>query len=556
MGHNDETALKDDEPGALEINPEQLADFGEDGLLVIDKNRRVHFANLVIRQRLSPDKQDFLGKNCYETFENRDTPCAYPLWKCPLNKVLRSGNPARIIHLDYSPRAYTVPKRYVEIVMYPLRDSEGRINGFTETRRDVTAERGLESYILRQHHHMQALNRISSAVSGLWDLDAILKVSLDGVLEIIDGTIGGILLLEKESQTLRYQVNRGLSAAYVEQVKLNLGEGIAGRVAESGTPTLVEDISKDPRTAYSDLISTEGLKGFASVPLKSKEEVVGVMNVASHETGQFGTDDLYLLDSIGYQVGTAIEQAKLYQRLDRARERYKALLQYSLTAQEEARKRIARELHDETSQVITSLTLNIQALRSMAEARGINDEEFTNMFDRTQRMATYAGQEIVRMMKELRPTLLDELGMAAAINRYARDTLEPLGIEVETEFAGAEKHKAPPEVEVTLFRISQGIIGNIREHSQAKRVYIKLEITKDDCTMSIRDDGKGFDPSKIIKVDKSGRGAGLFIMKERAQLVGGTGSVNSKPGKGTEFIVRVPLRQEDMVDGHDESFDS
>ncbi len=556
MGHKGKEALKDDEPGALAINPEQLADFGEDGLLVVDKDRRVRFANMVMRQRLSPDKQDFVGKHCYEAFENRDTPCAYPLWKCPLNKVLQSGNPARIIHLDYSPGNHAAPKRYVEIVMYPLLDDEGKINGFTETRRDVSAERGLESYILRQHHHLQALNRISSAVSGLWDLDAILKVSLDGVLEIIDGTIGGILLLETESETLRYQVHRGLSAAYVEQVKLNLGEGIAGRVAESGTAILVEDISRDPRTAYSDLISTEGLKGFASVPLKSKEKVVGVMNVASHETGQFGTDDLYLLDSIGYQVGTAIEQAKLYQRLARARERYKTLLQHSLTAQEEARKRIARELHDETSQVITSLTLNIQALRSMSESRGIADEEFTNMFDRTQRMATYAGQEIVRMMKELRPTLLDELGMASAINRYARDTLEPLGIEVETEFIGAEKHAAPPEVEVTLFRISQGIIGNIREHSEAKHVHIKLEVTKNDCTMQIRDDGKGFDPSKITRVDKSGRGAGLFIMKERAQLVGGTGSINSKPGKGTEITVKVPLHQEDMVNGHDESSNS
>ncbi len=556
MGHEGKAALKDNEPGTLKINLERIADFGEDGLLVIDKDYRIHFANLVMRQRRGLEPRDFLGKRCYETFENRDTPCAYPLWKCPLNKVLQRGNPARIIHLDYSPGAYTAPKRYVEIVMYPLRDSEGNINGFTETRRDVTAERGLESYILRQHHHLQALNRISSAVSGLWDLDAILKVSLDGVLEIIDGTIGGILLLEKGSQTLRYQVHRGLSAAYVEQVKLNLGEGIAGRVAESGTPTLVDDVSRDPRTAYSDLISTEGLKGFASVPLKSKEEVVGVMNVASHEPGQFGADDLYLLDSIGCQVGTAIEQAKLYQRLDLARERYKALLQHSLTSQEEARKRIARELHDETSQVITSLTLNIQALRSMLEVRGTLDDELVNMFDKTQRMATYAGQEIVRMMKELRPTLLDELGMAAAINRYARDTLEPLDIKVETEFIGLEEYPAPSEIEVTLFRISQGIIGNIREHSQAKRVYIKLEITKDDCTMSIRDDGKGFDPSKITKVDKSGRGAGLFIMRERAQLVGGTGSVNSSPGKGTEVVVSVPLRQEDMVYGHDESSDS
>jgi len=284
--------------------------------------------------------------------------------------------------------------------------------------------------------------------------------------------------------------------------------------------------------------------------------VVGVMNVASHEPGQFGADDLYLLDSIGYQVGTAVEQAKLYQRLDRARERYKELLQHSLTSQEEARKRIARELHDETSQVITSLKLTLQALRSMTESRGIDDAEFMDMFDRSQRMATHAGQEIVRMMKELRPTLLDELGMAAAINRYARDTLEPRGIEVEVEFDGVQDHAVPSEVEVTLFRISQGVIGNVREHAEAKHVHIKLEVTESDCTMTISDDGKGFDPGKITKVDKSGRGVGLFIMKERANLVGGTGSVDSRLGKGTRVMVKVPLRQEDMVNGQNERSDS
>ncbi len=535
--------------GSLSIDLERIADFGEDALLVIDRDYRVHFANLVMRQRLVTDDEAFLEKRCYEAFEGRKSPCTYPLWKCPLTRVLNTGNPVRIIHVDYSPLTHTAPKRYVELIMYPLRDSEGNINGFTEIRRDVTAERGLESYMLRQHHHLQALNRISSAVSGLWDLDEILRVSLDGVLEIIDGTIGGILLLDEETRKLRYRVHRGLSEAYVRQIQLSPGEGIAGRVAQSGTPTLVEDISRDPRTANPDLITTEGLKGFASVPLKAKDNVVGVMNVASHEPGQFGTDDLYLLDSIGYQVGTAIEQARLYHQLDRAKERYRSLLQYSLTAQEEAQKRIARELHDETSQVITSLTLNIQALRSMVEAEGMLGPRFVTIFDRTQNMAAHAGSELSRMMKKLRPTLLDELGMASAINRYARDTLEPLGIDVKTRFAGIEDHSVPPEVEVTMFRISQGVIGNIREHSEAKNIRIELEVTERDCKLAISDDGKGFDPERVIQINRKGKGAGLLIIKERANLVGGAATIDSAPDQGTCITIRIPLGQEEMVYG-------
>ncbi|MFO8009631.1 MAG: PAS domain-containing protein [Dehalococcoidia bacterium] len=175
MNHNVKQPKTDLESGSPGIDLERIADFGEDGLLVIDRDYRVHFANLVMRQRLVLDACDFLEKRCYEAFEGRKSPCTYPLWKCPLTRVLHTGNPARIIHVDHPPVAHTVPGRYVEVIMYPLRDMEGNINGFTEIRRDVTAERGLESYMLRQHHHLQALNRISSAVSGLWDLDEILR---------------------------------------------------------------------------------------------------------------------------------------------------------------------------------------------------------------------------------------------------------------------------------------------------------------------------------------------------------------------------------------------
>ena len=545
MGQKEEVTQQAAESKKLGIALQSIADLVDDGLLAIDREYRVWFANRVMQQRLPQDDQALQGKRCYEVFESRDSPCHSPLWDCPLAKVLQSGSPT-IIYPKYPPGTDAASKRYIKITMGPLRDSRGNINAVLEIRRDISAERELERHIVRGHHHLQALDRISSAVSGLWDLDAILKVSLDATLEIIDGTIGGILLLEEERQRLRYQVYRGLSAKYAEQMQMSLGEGIAGRVAQSGEPILLEDISQDPRTAYPDLVSTAGLKGFASVPLKAKEKVVGVMNIASHAPGQFGADDLYLLDSIGCQVGTAIEQARLYQRLAQGRERYQALLQHALTAQEEERKRIARELHDETSQVITSLTLNLQALSSIAEMRGITDADFVGMLKRTQSLAIYAGNEIVRLMKELRPTLLDELGLPAAVNRYARDTLESQGIEVEAESRGIYE-RVPSEVEVTLFRIAQGAIGNILEHSAAKHANIKLECNDRECVLRIEDDGKGFDVSKITRVDPSGRGAGVLTMKERASLVGGRCNIKSMRGKGTEVMVRVPLR-EDMAD--------
>lgn len=455
-------------------------------------------------------------------------------------EVLESGDPAVIVAPDSALNKEAESNRYVKIILYPLKDSQGNIDAIAELRKDVTVEKELENQILRRHHHLHALNRISSATSGLWDLDAILNIALDTVLEIINATTGGILLLHGQTQKLSYRVYRGLSAKYVEQMEMSLGEGVAGKVAETGEPIVLENISRDRRAAHPDLVSTEGLGGFISVPLKAKDRVLGVMNIASHVPGKFSADDMFLLNSIGCQLGTAIEQARLYERLERGKERYQTLLQHALTAQEDERKRIARELHDETAQAITSLTLSLQAIIGMAEMRGVKDVEFMEKLRTTHSYAVHAGTEIVRLMKELRPTLLDELGLPAAIHRYAKDTLQTQGINVSAEFIGTEQ-RFRPEIEVSLYRIAQGAIGNILEHSEAKNVSIKLECDDKECALYVQDDGKGFEIKKLTRVERSGRGAGLFTMRERTNLLGGVGYVESKPGEGTTVIAKVPL---------------
>jgi len=553
MGQKKAAIQRTGENASLDMNLQDVMDGIEDKFFVIDREYRVNFANLAMRQSL-PESKPLIGKRCYEVFEGRNNPCSSPLWKCPLAKVLQSGNQTTIISPDHAFSSETISNRYVKITLYPLRDSQGDINAFAELRKDVTAERELENQILRRHHHLHALNRISSATSGLWDLDAILNIALDTVLEIIGATTGGILLLHEQTQMLSYRVYRGLSAKYVEQVKMRLGEGVAGRVAQTGEPVVLEDISRDPRVAYPDLVSTEGLRGFVSVPLKAKDEVVGVMNVAAHMPGQFSAEDMYLLNSIGCQLGTAIEQARLYQRLELGRERYQTLLQHALTAQEEERKRIARELHDETSQALTSLTLNLQAAITKAETDGVVEADFIGKLQKIQSLAVHTQNEISKLMKELRPTLLDELGLPAAISRYAKDSLESLGTKVSTEFEGVEE-RLPAEVEVTLFRIAQGMLGNILEHAEAKNVSIRLECNASECVLDIKDDGKGFDVSKITRVDKGGRGAGLFTMKERARLVGGGCSIKSRLGKGTRIVVKVPVKGF-MADAEDKSINS
>jgi len=127
----------------------------------------------------------------------------------------------------------------------------------------------------KHYHDLVALSRVSAAISGLHDLDAILRIGLDNVLGIMDGTVGGIMLLDESSETLSYKVYHGLSAKYAEEMRLKLGEGVAGKVVQSGRAVLLGDISSEPDAARIDLVSSEGLRAFISVPLRAKDNVLG-----------------------------------------------------------------------------------------------------------------------------------------------------------------------------------------------------------------------------------------------------------------------------------------
>src|SRR4030043_1258218 len=176
----------------------------------------------------------------------------------------------------------------------------------------------------KHYNDLVALSRVSAAISGLQDLDTILKIGLDNVLNIINGTGGGIMLLDESSQTLSYRVHHGLSDKYAQEMHLKLGEGIAGKVGQSARAVLLEDISSEPDAARLDLIGSEGLRAFVSVPLRAKDNVLGVMNVASHVPHRFTKEDVHLLHTIGDQLGIAIEQAILHERLRKARERLRS----------------------------------------------------------------------------------------------------------------------------------------------------------------------------------------------------------------------------------------
>jgi len=410
-----------------------------------------------------------------------------------------------------------------------------KLNNTDSRRSGAKAEKGPSELLV--------LSRISAALSGLGDLDAILGVGLDSTLDIMNGTIGEILLINENTNELSHLVHRGLSKEFVENVRLSLGEGITGNVAQSGKAILLEDISSDPRVAHRELVMAEGLKAFICVPLRARDKVLGVLNVASRMPRHFTTSDMHLLYAIGDQLGIAIEHAKLYERLRKARERLRKLARQNLVAEEDERRRIARELHDETSQSLSGIALQLQALIEMSAISGKQEPEFVGGLKKVQSLTVQVHKEVSRLISNLHPALLDTLGLVPAVRQHAETRLQPLEINITVETRGTEM-RFPPEVEAAFFRFIQGAVGNIAQHSKAKNATIVLEYKPDEFLLTISDDGQGFNVSEITDVEESGRGRGLFSMRERVGFMGGTSGIESEIGKGTTVWARVPIGQE------------
>ncbi len=208
-----------------------------------------------------------------------------------------------------------------------------------------------------------------------------------------------------------------------------------------------------------------------------------------------------------------------------------------LRAQEDERKRIARELHDDTSGSLARILLNLQMCEDTAPA-GWTDLRAKLRATRT--LSEQTLENVRKMIFDLRPALLDDLGLAAAIRWYAKTNLEPSGIQTQFELPSAVR--GSPIIETALFRIAQEAINNIVRHARARHVTIHLSQTTTHWTLSVRDDGQGFDPTTLSAALTEQRW-GLFGVRERVTLLGGTCQVDSSAGKGTQLQIEIPIEK-------------
>jgi signal transduction histidine kinase len=222
--------------------------------------------------------------------------------------------------------------------------------------------------------------------------------------------------------------------------------------------------------------------------------------------------------------------------LRESQEQLRALSRRLVEVQELERRRLSSELHDRVGQNLTALSINLDILKARVAAAG--DEEVAARLDDSQHLLGATADTIDNVMSELRPPMLDDYGLHAALNWHARDFAKRTGISVAAR--GDEAGARPqPEIEITLFRIAQEALNNVAKHAHAEHVTIVLEFREHECIMSVADDGCGFAAARSAGSNKR-QGVGMVTMRERAQAVGGSFEVRAAPGGGTQIIVRIP----------------
>ena len=367
---------------------------------------------------------------------------------------------------------------------------------------------------------LESLNEVGNALATETDLDRLLDLIARRLRELLGARLVTVLLPHGRME-LRFAAVVGESEELLGRTVMR-DSSKAGRVFERGRSERVDSVLEDPEVDQG-VMREFGARSGLWVPLSAHGRTIGVLE-AHDKLGadaRFSDQDLRLAESFATRASVAVD---LSQRM--ARDSFARVVE----AQEVERRRLARELHDETGQALTSILLG---LRSLEDTVGGGPGAAAVAELRELVVATL--QDVRRLAVELRPKVLDDFGLVPALERLTASFAET-SLDVRFE-SGLGDERLPPEAETVLFRIAQEALTNIVKHARAHSASIVLARKPNAAVVVVEDDGAGFDPESTRE-----GGVGLVGMRERVALVGGRLQVESSPGAGTSVVAEVPLQ--------------
>jgi signal transduction histidine kinase len=369
---------------------------------------------------------------------------------------------------------------------------------------------------------LESLNEIGGALVSELELPRLLALIARRLRDLIGARLVTIALPAGDDLRLE-AADAEEGAESLIGTRLPRRASKAGRVLERGHSERVDSLLEDPEVDQ-DSVRLFGARTGLYVPLMLRDVPIGVL-VAHDKLGRdqrFNSSDLRLAEQFADRAAIAVDLSRRVAR---------DALRRIVRGQELERRRLARELHDETGQALTSILLGLRAVEDAG-----NSDDLRQAASDLRELVVATLQDVRRLAVQLRPKALDDFGLVPALERLVQTFSESTDIRVALE-AQLGDERLPPEVETTLYRIVQEALTNIVKHAEAANVSILLVRAKGSATLVIEDDGQGFDPDKTRE-----GGLGLVGMRERAELHEGRLRIESAPGgEGATLVIEVPL---------------
>ncbi len=370
----------------------------------------------------------------------------------------------------------------------------------------------------RRAEQFQVISEVGRRVTSIMPLDELLRQIVQLIQDSFGYYIVEIGLVEDRVLVYQAGVGGNWEKEY-ERFTLPLDrESITGWAAVEGTALLIPDVREDAR--YRQLFDT-GTRSELAVPLKSKDKVIGVLNVESDRPADFDGSDVTVLQSLANQAAIAIENAVLYEQSQRS-------------AALEERQRLARDLHDAVTQTLFSASLIAEVLPRLWER---DPDEGVQRLNELRQLTRGALAEMRTLLVELMPATLADAALRDLLRHLTEATIGRTRVEVELDVEG--ERAMSPEVKIAFYRIAQEALNNMAKHSGATHTALSLRSTSEQVTLRIADNGRGFDPG-AVPVEH----LGLSIMQERAARIGADLTIESTPGAGTEITLVWQARED------------
>ncbi|MBI1290866.1 GAF domain-containing protein [bacterium] len=423
-----------------------------------------------------------------------------------------------------------------------LGDSEVMVAYFI----DITAKERAEEETLRQLARVTALSELSQSLMTTMNAEAIHKLLFRQARTVLP--VGGFAIGEMGVGTQRLHV--AFSARHTSGGEFVFGADGAA-IDFDNEHVLAAVKSKEatlhslPSTGDTQRLSRDPVPDFGHrsaivVPLASRNLLIGVVRAESLPGTTFDKSHLETLRAMAAQAALALSNAHAFEAIRKQEENLRQLSLQIMSAQETERGRISRELHDGVGQQLTAMKYLLEGIRNAARIK--DEDKLQARIGEARELATQIIQDLRAISLDLRPTMLDDLGLQPTLEWFVRQYADRHGIEVELDCQLAPDD-VPQARATAVYRIIQEAFGNAAKHSQA--TLIRLAVRSDDQQLAVEiiDNGIGFDASQLPEAQKTRGCSGMLNMKERAHLLGGDFGLETAPGKGTKLSVAIPIKE-------------